>query len=152
MAGGSGIPLARTTSFETIPPENTQANAACARQNPVGAKGHRYDYLLLFPPVTGGPMANIAKISVAMPTDMLALVRRAVESGDYASTSEVIREALREWKGRRETREEAIEELRRLWREGLESPVRHALDTAKTKREGRRQLDQAKAIKGQRGK
>lgn len=97
-------------------------------------------------------MANIAKISVAMPTDMLALVRRAVESGDYASTSEVIREALREWKGRRETREEAIEELRRLWREGLESPVRHALDTAKTKREGRRQLDQAKAIKGQRGK
>lgn len=97
-------------------------------------------------------MANIEKISVAMPTDMLALVRRAVESGDYASTSEVIREALREWKGRRETREEAIDELRRLWREGLESPVRHALDTAETKREGRRQLDQAKAIKGQRGK
>lgn len=97
-------------------------------------------------------MANIEKISVAMPTDMLALVRRAVESGDYASTSEVIREALREWKGRRETREEAIEELRRLWREGLESPARHALDTAETKREGRRRLDQAKAIKGQRGK
>lgn len=97
-------------------------------------------------------MANIEKISVALPADMLARVRAAVESGDYASTSEVIREALREWKGRRETREEAIEELRQLWREGLASPGRHALDTEGTRREGRKRLAQATAIKGQRGK
>jgi antitoxin ParD1/3/4 len=97
-------------------------------------------------------MATIEKISVALPADMLARVRAAVESGDYASTSEVIREALREWKGRRETSQEAIEELRRLWREGLTSPGRHALDTEETKREGRKRLAQAGKIKGQRGK
>jgi antitoxin ParD1/3/4 len=83
---------------------------------------------------------------------MLALVRAAVESGDYASTSEVIREALREWKGRREMRGEAIEEVRRLWREGQASPGRHALNTREIRREGRKRLASAKAAKGQRGK
>ena len=97
-------------------------------------------------------MANIEKISVALPADMLALVRGAVASGDYASTSEVIREALREWKGRRETREAAFEEVRRLWREGLASPGRHVLDTVEVKREGRRRLNQTKSSRGQRGR
>jgi antitoxin ParD1/3/4 len=32
---------------------------------------------------------------------MAAIVRSAVETGDYASTSEVIRAALRDWKTRR---------------------------------------------------
>lgn len=97
-------------------------------------------------------MANIEKISVALPADMLALVRGAVATGDYASTSEVIREALREWKGRRETREAAFEEVRRLRREGLASPGRHVLDTAEVKREGRRRLNQTKSSRGQRGR
>ena len=46
-------------------------------------------------------MANVEKISIALPADMATLVRNAVETGDYASSSEVIREALREWKARR---------------------------------------------------
>ena len=96
-------------------------------------------------------MANIEKISVALPADMLALVRRTVESGDYASTSEVISEALREWKGRRETRKEAIEELRRLWREGLDSADWRPLDTEEIKREGRKRLQRLRSAKGQRG-
>ena len=37
----------------------------------------------------------------ALPTDMAALVKSAVEDGDYASTSEVIRAALRDWKMKR---------------------------------------------------
>jgi antitoxin ParD1/3/4 len=36
-----------------------------------------------------------------MPTEMLAVVKAAVNDGDYASTSEVIREALRDWKMKR---------------------------------------------------
>lgn len=96
-------------------------------------------------------MATIEKISVALPADMLTRVRAAVGSGDYASTSEVIREALREWKGRRESREEAIEELRRAWREGLATPGRHPLDTEEIKREGRRRLARIKAVKDRRG-
>lgn len=46
-------------------------------------------------------MATIEKISIALSSDMLSMVRGAVATGDYASTSEVIREALREWKARR---------------------------------------------------
>jgi antitoxin ParD1/3/4 len=97
-------------------------------------------------------MASIEKISVALPADMLALVRAAVESGDYATTSEVIREALREWKGRRETREAAFEDIRRLWREGLATPGRHELNTEELKREGRRRLAKTGAGRSQRGK
>ncbi|MEX2149653.1 MAG: type II toxin-antitoxin system ParD family antitoxin [Steroidobacteraceae bacterium] len=97
-------------------------------------------------------MPNIEKISVALPADMLALVRAAVGTGDYASTSEVIREALREWKDRRATRAEAFADIRRLWQEGLATPGRRALDTDKTKREGRRRLVQTRASRGQRGK
>ena len=36
-----------------------------------------------------------------MPSDMAAVVKAAVDAGDYASTSEVVRDALREWKTRR---------------------------------------------------
>ncbi len=97
-------------------------------------------------------MATIEKISVALPADMLALVRAAVESGDYATTSEVIREALREWKARRETREAALAELRKLVQEGLESQDIGPLDTEETKREGRRLLEQARSSRSKRGR
>ncbi|MGB5131041.1 MAG: type II toxin-antitoxin system ParD family antitoxin [Steroidobacteraceae bacterium] len=97
-------------------------------------------------------MANIEKISVALPTDMLELVRQAVKSGDYATTSEVIREALREWKGRRETREESLAELRRLVQEGLDSGGWRPFDAEEIKREGRRRLAAMKTGKSQRNR
>ena len=46
-------------------------------------------------------MPRIEKVSIALSSDLLRLVRGAVQTGDYASTSEVVREALREWKTRR---------------------------------------------------
>ena len=66
-------------------------------------------------------MATVEKVSIALTRDMAALVRQAVESGEYASSSEVVRDALRDWKTKRDLREKQIEELRWLWREGLES-------------------------------
>jgi antitoxin ParD1/3/4 len=85
-------------------------------------------------------MANVEKISIALPADMATLVRKAVETGDYASSSEVIREALREWKARRAARSEAVSELRRLWEEGIESGRSAALDMADIKKRGRQRL------------
>ena len=38
---------------------------------------------------------------ITLPSDMAAVVRGAVAGGDYASTSEVVREALRDWKMKR---------------------------------------------------
>jgi antitoxin ParD1/3/4 len=47
------------------------------------------------------PMSSIERLTVTMPADMAAIVKAAVEGGDYASTSEVVREALRDWKTKR---------------------------------------------------
>ena len=66
-------------------------------------------------------MAQVEKVSIALTPEMAAMLRRAVASGEYASSSEVVREALRDWKERRTLRNEAIAELRRLWHEGLAS-------------------------------
>ena len=49
-------------------------------------------------------MAIVEKISIALPSDMVGVLRRAVKSGEYASASEVIQEALREWKLKRKIR------------------------------------------------
>jgi len=46
-------------------------------------------------------MPDIERLTITLPADMAAVVRSAVEAGDYASTSEVVREAIREWKLRR---------------------------------------------------
>ena len=46
-------------------------------------------------------MAEIERLTITLPSDMAAVVKGAVNGGDYASTSEVVREALREWKMRR---------------------------------------------------
>jgi antitoxin ParD1/3/4 len=66
-------------------------------------------------------MANVEKLSVAVTPEMASLMRNAVEAGEYASTSEVVREALRDWEYRRKQRDQAIEELRRLIQEGIDS-------------------------------
>lgn len=64
-------------------------------------------------------MANVEKLSVAVTPEMAAMMRKLVESGEYASTSELMREALREWTRRRSERERALDELGKLWDEGL---------------------------------
>ena len=66
-------------------------------------------------------MANVEKLSVALTPDMVAELRAAVEGGDYGSGSEVIRDALRDWRLRRKIETLGTEELRRLVREGIDS-------------------------------
>lgn len=46
-------------------------------------------------------MAGIERLTITLPNEMAAIVRGAVEEGDYASSSEVVREALRDWKTKR---------------------------------------------------
>ena len=58
------------------------------------------------------PVITPTRLTVTLPTDMAALVRGAVDEGDYASSSEVIREALREWKMKRELQSRKIAALK----------------------------------------
>jgi antitoxin ParD1/3/4 len=46
-------------------------------------------------------MAGIERLTITLPSDMAAVVKGAVADGDCASTSEVIRAALRDWKMKR---------------------------------------------------
>ena len=42
-------------------------------------------------------MSAIERLTISMPAEMAATLRRTVEGGQYASTSEIVREALRDW-------------------------------------------------------
>jgi len=63
-------------------------------------------------------MPAVEKITIALTAAQADAVRRAVAEGRYASTSEAIREAVREWQERRELLGFTVEELRRLAEEG----------------------------------
>jgi antitoxin ParD1/3/4 len=66
-------------------------------------------------------MAKLERITITMPEEMAAKMRAAVESGEYATTSEIVREALRDWNELQERRQIKLERLRALIQEGLES-------------------------------
>jgi antitoxin ParD1/3/4 len=57
-------------------------------------------------------MADIERMTITLPSDMAAAVRSAVEGGDYASSSEVVREALRGWKTKRALQLQELENLK----------------------------------------
>jgi len=57
-------------------------------------------------------MPSIERLTITLPTDMAGIVKEAVADGDYASSSEVIREALRDWKLKRELRMQKIAALK----------------------------------------
>jgi len=73
-------------------------------------------------------MADIERLSIALPAPMAASARRAVEDGEFASTSEVIRDALRLWESRRQLHERDLDPLRRRWDEGKSSGRTGPLD------------------------
>jgi antitoxin ParD1/3/4 len=64
-------------------------------------------------------MPTVEKLSIALPTEMAAVVRRAVEAGEYSSNSEVIRDALRDWTHKRNLREQSLAGLRERWQEAV---------------------------------
>ena len=57
-------------------------------------------------------MPTVEKLSIALPAEMASIVRNAVDGGEYSTNSEVIREALRDWKVKRELRLGQLSELK----------------------------------------
>ena len=56
--------------------------------------------------------AAIERMTITLPSEMADTVRSAVEGGDYASSSEVVREALRDWKAKRAMQLDGLAVLR----------------------------------------
>jgi len=87
-------------------------------------------------------MPAAEKISIALPPELAANIRKAVETGEYASSSEVVRDALQEWMLKRNLREQSLDELRNLWRQATAdktpgAPVDDILDRLERKYQAR---------------
>ena len=67
-------------------------------------------------------MPPAEKISITMTPDMLRAVRESVASGEYASTSEVVRDAVRVWLRQRLEDHERLEVIRARIRRSLDDP------------------------------
>jgi antitoxin ParD1/3/4 len=67
-------------------------------------------------------MAAAEKISITMTPEMMRVIRKSVESGEFASTSEVLRDALRAWQRERSERAERLAAIRTRIRRSLDDP------------------------------
>ncbi len=86
-------------------------------------------------------MPSVEKVSVALSSDLLEMVKKAVSTGEYASASEVIREALRDWKLRQPLRQAEVERLRKAWSDGITSGEAQPFDIDEIKRRARERFE-----------
>ncbi|QDC00068.1 MULTISPECIES: type II toxin-antitoxin system ParD family antitoxin [Phyllobacteriaceae] len=83
-------------------------------------------------------MGQIDKRSITLSSELATAVDEAVATGEYASASEVVRDALRLWKERRDLLGYTVEELRVLWDEGIASGPGRFASMDEIKAEARR--------------
>jgi antitoxin ParD1/3/4 len=65
-------------------------------------------------------MKTIERLTITLPPEMAEAVRGAISAGEYASSSEVIREALRDWRHKRALQQRELEELRTRIQRGID--------------------------------
>lgn len=85
-------------------------------------------------------MAQIERMTVVFPEPMAAQIRAAVEAGEYASTSEAVRDAVRLWSDRRQMRARDIELLQQAWDAGKASGSAGEVDFKALRQEARERL------------
>jgi len=85
-------------------------------------------------------MGHVDKRSITLSPELAAAVDDVVAAGEYASASEVIRDALRQWKDRRDLLGYTVEELRKLVQEGIDSGPGRFASMDEIKAEARRRL------------
>ena len=66
-------------------------------------------------------MPSAERMTITMPSEMAEALRQTVAGGEYASTSEVVREALRDWTRSRDVERRDLETLRAAIKAGLDS-------------------------------
>jgi len=85
-------------------------------------------------------MPNVEKISVALTAEQISAVKAAVETGAYATTSEVIREALRDWEWNRTLRNDELDRLRKQWQQGKSSGPATVFNLTAARKQARSKL------------
>nr|WP_179869660.1 type II toxin-antitoxin system ParD family antitoxin [Rhizobium chutanense] len=81
-------------------------------------------------------------LTVSLTPHQAAMMESAIESGGYASNSEIVRDALRLWAQREEVRQMELASLKKAYDEGMASGEGRAVDAdtllAELKAEARR--------------
>jgi len=85
-------------------------------------------------------MPDVQKVSIALTGEQIGTLKAAVETGEYATTSEIVREAIRDWQFKRELRQEDLRRLRQLWDQGKASGTATQVDFDNARREARQRL------------
>lgn len=67
-------------------------------------------------------MQTAEKISITMTPEMLRIIRDTVTAGEYASTSEVVRDAMRVWQRERQEHAERLNAIRARVRRSFDDP------------------------------
>jgi antitoxin ParD1/3/4 len=62
------------------------------------------------------------KLSITVPSEMARLIRERVDRGDYASTSEFMRDAVRAWSQREEDRVQRLAAIRARIERSISDP------------------------------
>ena len=62
------------------------------------------------------------KLSITLPTEMVDVINAEIDAGAFASTSEVIRAAMRAWMRQEEEHKERIAAIRARVQEALDDP------------------------------
>ena len=65
-------------------------------------------------------MNTIERLTITLTAEIAEAVRTAVAAGEYASSSEVIREALRDWRRKRALQQHELAELRAQIQRGID--------------------------------
>ena len=94
-------------------------------------------------------MASIEKMSITLTPELAAMVNEAVATGNYASSSEVIREALRDWRIKQMVRQQQLQEVRQLWNEAVQSGPGRFQDVEELIQEAERRFQAEKSREGQ---
>jgi antitoxin ParD1/3/4 len=91
-------------------------------------------------------MADIQKVSIVLTSQHINLLKATVEAGEYATASEIVDEALRDWQLKRQLRQENLKRLQELWDEGLASGPAKPLDFDELRCMARQRLDTVKKV------
>jgi antitoxin ParD1/3/4 len=92
-------------------------------------------------------MSKVQKISVALTPELNAMVQEAVASGQYATSSEVVREALRGWGQYEKAKAQAYAHMRGLIQDGIDSGPGREIDFDEFKAELHAEFDRRQNAK-----
>ncbi len=89
---------------------------------------------------------SVERITVTLTADMVKTVKGAVASGHYASNSEIMREALRDWQKKQLVQARELEALRQNIEQGLDDVEKERVkdfDVGRIVAKGKKRLERS---------